>query len=235
MQVCAVDVNGEAVREVADEVGALAVVCDVSDAEQVDDAFAQCAKKFGSVDLAHLNAGIGVRWSGDIGGLDLHDYDRSIGVNLDGVVYGVRAAVQAMRARDTGQTDGVIIATASIAGIEPFHPDPLYTIGKHGVIGLIRAIGPNLAQEGIAAHAICPGTTGTGMVSESAQKFLTKVGIPIMPPEEIAAAVVFVAGAPLETAGTSWVCQSGKEPYAFEFNDVPGPDQALNVPIRAQG
>jgi NAD(P)-dependent dehydrogenase (short-subunit alcohol dehydrogenase family) len=229
MKVCALDINGEAVRAVAEPIGALALTCDVSDPAQVDIAFAQCVDRFGSVDLAHLNAGVGLRWSGDIGELDLDDYRRSIGVNLDGVVFGVRAAVRAMRARPDSGADGVIIATSSIAGIDPFYPEPVYTIGKHGVIGLIRSIAPNLAAEGIAAHAICPGTVETGMLNESTKKFFRKAGIPIMPPEEIANAVVIVATSPLDMAGTCWVCHPGKPPERFEFNDVPGPHTVLNV------
>lgn len=233
MKVCALDIDVAAVHEVAEPIGALAVPCDVSDPEQVDAAFTRCVEYFGSVDLAHLNAGVGVRWSGDIGELDLGDYNRSIGVNLDGVVYGMRAAVRSMRERSDPTGGGAIVATASIAGIEPFHPDAIYTIGKHGVIGLIRSVAPNLAAEGIAVHAICPGTTETGMLSEATKAFFRKASIAMQPPEEIAAAVVHAATSPLDAAGTCWVCDPGEAPYAFEFNEVGGPTALLNVPVGA--
>ena len=233
MRVAALDVNADAVRAVADETGALAVACDVSDPEQIDAAFAQCVERFGSLDLAHLNAGVAIRWSGDIADLDVAQYHRSVGVNLDGVVYGARAAVRAMRARPE-PGDGVIVATASIAGIDPFHPDAIYTVGKQGVIGLIRAIAPNLAPEGIAVHAICPGTTETGMISESVKGFFRKAGIAMQPPEEIAAAVVRAARAPIESTGSCWVANPGEAPFAFEFNEVGGPDTVLNVPVTAE-
>lgn len=229
MRVCALDIDGDAVRDVAESIGAFPVTCDVSDPDQVDAAFAQCAAQFGSVDLAFLNAGVAIRWSGDIGELDLEDYRRSVGVNLDGVVYGARAAVRAMRERSGQPADGVIIATSSIAGIDPFHPDPVYTIGKHGVIGLIRSIAPNLAAEGIAAHALCPDTTDSGMLSGSIKDFFTRSGIPVMAPEQIADAVVYAATQPLKTAGTCWVCRLDELPEPFAFNTVPGPHTALNV------
>ena len=231
MQVCALDIDGDAVQAVAEPIGALGLACDVSDADQVDAAFAQCVDRFGSVDLAHLNAGVGVRWSGDIAELDVAQYHRSVGVNLDGVVYGARAAVRAMRGRPDPTIGGAIVATSSIAGIEPFHPDAIYTIGKHGVIGLIRAIAPNLANEGIAAHAICPGTTETGMLSEGVKEFFRKSGVAMQPPEEIANAVVMAATAPLEATGSCWICNPGEAPLAFEFNHVEGPDSAFNVPV----
>jgi NAD(P)-dependent dehydrogenase (short-subunit alcohol dehydrogenase family) len=231
MKVCALDIDGDAIREVAEPIGALPVACDVSDPDQVDAAFAQCVEHFGSLDLAHLNAGVGLRWSGDIAELDVADYRRSVGVNLDGVVFGTRAAVRAMRARPEPAGEGVIVATASIAGILPFHPDAIYTIGKHGVVGLIRAIAPNLAPEGIAVHAICPGTTETGMLSDSTKEFFRKADIAMQPPEDIAAAVVLAATSPIEATGSCWIADPGEEPYPFEFNDVPGPSALLNVPV----
>ena len=114
MRVCVVDIDAAAATAVADSVDGIAVRCDVSDAEQVTAAFDTCARELGSVDLAFLNAGITIHWSGDIGSLDLSDYRRSVGVNLDGVVFGAVAAVRAMRARPDGG-DGVILATASLA------------------------------------------------------------------------------------------------------------------------
>lgn len=229
MQVCVVDINGDAARAVAEPLDALAVTADVSDPDQVDAAFARCVEQFGSVDLAYLNAGVVFPWSGDIADLDLADYRRAVGINLDGVVYGARAAVRSMRERGDDAAGGAIVATSSIAGLEPFPPDPVYTIGKHGVVGLIRSIAPNLAAEGIGAHGICPGVTDTGMLSEGTKEFMRGAGVPLVAPEEIANAVVLAATSPLEATGTCWVCNPGEPPLAFGFNDVPGPHTILNA------
>src|SRR6516165_2508584 len=94
MNVCALDINADAVRAVAEPLGALAITCDVSDVDQVDAAFARCVEHFGRLDLAHLNAGISIAWSGDIAELDVANYRRALGVNLHHVVYGARAAVR---------------------------------------------------------------------------------------------------------------------------------------------
>jgi NAD(P)-dependent dehydrogenase (short-subunit alcohol dehydrogenase family) len=231
MNVCALDINGDAVRAVADPIGALAITCDVSDADQVDAAFAQCLGRFGRLDLAHLNAGVSIAWSGDIAELDLSNYHRALGVNLHHVVYGARAAVRAMRQRNDGSSGGSIVATSSIAGLEPFYGDVVYTIGKHGVVALIRSIAPNLAPEGIAAHALCPNTTDTGMLSEHTKEFLADKGVSLIPPEAIANAVVVAATSPIDMTGSCWVVNPDEPPFPFAFNDVPGPHKVLNVPL----
>jgi NAD(P)-dependent dehydrogenase (short-subunit alcohol dehydrogenase family) len=232
MRVCVVDLDGDAASSVAGPLGGLGIACDVSDPDQVDSAFAQCAGELGSVDLALLNAGITIQWSGDIGSLDLAQYRKSVGVNLDGVVFGAVAAVRTMRARTSG-APGAILATASLAGLMPWHPDPVYSLGKHGVVGFMRSIAPNLAAEGIAVHTICPGITETGVLGDR-RSLVEGFGVPVMEPDAIADAVLAAATAPIEETGSCWVAQHGKAAWAMEFNDVPGADNKLNVPVRAR-
>lgn len=229
MRLCVVDIDGDAASSVAEALGGIAVQCDVSDPEQVDTAFTVCARELGSVDLAFLNAGITIHWSGDIGSLDLADYRRSVGVNLDGVVFGVVAAVRAMRARRE-QAGGVILATASLAGILAWHPDPVYSLGKHAVVGFMRAIAPNLAPEGISVHTICPGITETGVLGDR-RALVESIGVPVMEPEAIADAARMAATLPIDSTGSCWVVQHGKAVWPMEFPDVPGPDSRLNVPV----
>lgn len=232
MRVCVVDLDGEAASAVAAPLNGVGIACDVSDPDQVDSAFAQCAEEFGSVDLALLNAGITIQWSGDIGSLDLVQYRKSVGVNLDGVVFGAAAAVRTMRARGNG-APGTIMATASLAGLMPWYPDPVYSLGKHGVVGFMRSVAPNLAPEGIAVHTICPGITETGVLGDR-RSLVEGFGVPVMDADTIADAVVAVATLPIEATGSCWVIQHGKSPWAMDFADVPGPDSKLNVPIGAR-
>ena len=229
MRVCVLDIDGDTATEVADSLGGLGLRCDVSDAQQVEHAVQVCAAELGSVDLAFLNAGITIDWSGDIGTLDLAQYRRSVGVNLDGVVFGAGAAVRAMRSR-TEAGDGLILATASLAGLMPWHPDPVYSLGKHGVVGFMRSIAPNLAGEGIAVHTICPGITETGVLGDR-RSLVERIGVPVMDPEAVADAVLLAAGAPIEATGSCWVVQHGTPPWAMEFADVECRDSRLNVPV----
>lgn len=224
MRVCVVDIDGDAVRAVADEVDGLAVVADASDPEQVDAAFAACVERFGAIDLAHLNAG--VMGPSDIGTLTDEEYRRLRGVNLDGVVFGARAAVQAIRARTDGRTGGVVVATASMAGIEPFPRSPLYTLTKFGVVGFIRALAPALAGEEITAHAVCPGLTDTAILPDEAKAAFTAMGVPLVRPEQVADAVVVAATAGPELSGTCWAVHP-HETVAHQFSDAPGPHKIV--------
>lgn len=219
MRLCVVDIDGDAARAVAEPLGGEALTVDVSDSARVDTAFAECVARLGAVDLAFLNAGIAIGVA-DITELDDAEYRRIMGPNVDGVVFGARAAVRQMRAQGTG---GVIVATASLAGLIAFPPDPVYTLTKHGVVGFVRSIAPTVRNDGIAAHAVCPGLTDTDILGPDTKEALRGAGFPLMGAEQIAEAVVTAARAPMEASGTCWVCQPGREPTPYEFRDVPGP------------
>jgi NAD(P)-dependent dehydrogenase (short-subunit alcohol dehydrogenase family) len=102
-----------------------------------------------------------------------------------------------------------------------FHADPIYTLTKHAVVGLVRAVAPNLAPLGITVNAVCPGMTDTNIMGEEARAAFRAADFPLMPPEQIADAVL---GAALGgDTGRAWVCQPGREPVDFGFRRVPGP------------
>jgi NAD(P)-dependent dehydrogenase (short-subunit alcohol dehydrogenase family) len=162
-----------------------------------------------SVDFAFLNAGIG--GSGD----DLAGYRRMLGVNVDGVVFGVRHLEQTMGA------GGSIVATASLAGLVPMPHDPIYTLTKHAVVGYVRAIAPHLAERGIRINAICPGFVDTPIVTDDLRAWIESQGIPLIQPDQVADAVLHAARA--DETGQAWVVQPGREPLRYEFRGVPGP------------
>jgi NAD(P)-dependent dehydrogenase (short-subunit alcohol dehydrogenase family) len=163
----------------------------------------------GDVDFAFLNAGVG--HSGD----DLAGYRRMLGTNVDGIVFGVRRLEQVMK------EGGSIVATASLAGLVPLPADPIYTLTKHAVVGYVRAVAPQLAGRDIRINAICPGFVDTPIVSAELREWIDGEGIPLMQPEQVAAAVL-VAARSGET-GQAWVVQPGREPVRYEFRGVPGP------------
>lgn len=226
---CVVDIDGDAATHVATEIGGLGLRCDVTDPEQIDTAFATCVDELGGLDIAFLNAGITIHWTGDIGSLDLAQYRRSTGVNVDGVVFGARAAVRAMRT--LGDGDRAILATSSLAGLMPWHPDAVYSLGKHAVVGFMRSIAPNIAAEGIAVHTICPGITETGVLGDR-RPLVESIGVPVMEPDAVVDAVMAALDAPADATGSVWVAQHGKPPWTMDFATVPGPDSKLNVPVR---
>ena len=160
-------------------------------------------------DLVCLNAGVLSRGDGS-----LDDYRRIVGVNVDGVVFGI----QALAPRMAGGS--AFVVTASLAGLVPMESDPLYVLTKHAVVGYARSVAPLLEPRGIRVNLVCPGIVRTPM-TEDAQAELDAAGFPLMEPEQIAEAIL-LAGRSEET-GQAWVCQPGRESTLFRFPGVPGP------------
>ena len=139
--------------------------------------------------------------------LQQEGYEKVMAVNVDGVAYGLMAAIPHMTA--TGGGD--IVVTASIAGLMAQPPDPIYSMSKHAVVGLVRGAGPALASRNIRVNAVCPGGVDTNIVPPD----LKGQGVRFSPPSYIADAVVTI----LTSGGTGeiWVAYSeGIEPWRYE-------------------
>jgi NAD(P)-dependent dehydrogenase (short-subunit alcohol dehydrogenase family) len=214
-RVVLLDVDEQGGRAVADELGGEFLRCDVSDHDQVLATTAQAEELLGGLDLFFLNAGISTGCGLDED-FDLLKYRRAMGINLDGVVFGVHAALPVLRRRGGGS----IVATASMAGLTGTPFDPVYGANKHAVVGLVRALGPTYAAQGITVNAFCPGFAETKIIT-GIKDALTKSGVPIIPVEKAGEAVLaaFDGG---ET-GQAYLLQAGREPMAFKFRGIPGP------------
>jgi NAD(P)-dependent dehydrogenase (short-subunit alcohol dehydrogenase family) len=225
-QVFVVDRDRERADAVAAAVGGKAFAADMGDSAGVDASFDACAAALGRVDIAFLNAGISIGVA-DLAQLTDDDYYRMMRVNVDGVVFGLRAAIRAM-----GERGGAIVATSSLAGLIPFPPDPVYDASKHAVVGLIRSAAVTLAEKGITANTVNPGIVDTNILTDEAKALLRGAGFPIMDPEQIADAVYGLVTTGV--TGQCWVCQPGRDPVAYEFRNVPGPrgmgDDARRMP-----
>jgi NAD(P)-dependent dehydrogenase (short-subunit alcohol dehydrogenase family) len=211
-----VDLTDDAGRAIAESVGGVFHRADVGEPQDVDAAFATVERELGGVDIAFLNAGIAIGHP-DIETLPDDVYRLIMRVNVDGVVYGARAAVRAMERRG----GGAIVATASLAGLIPFPPDPVYDLTKHAVVGFIRSIAPSLLAKGITANTVNPGMTDTNIITDDARQMIQAANFPLMPASHIADAVFrIVTGG---GTGECWVCQPGRDPEPYRFHDVPGP------------
>jgi NAD(P)-dependent dehydrogenase (short-subunit alcohol dehydrogenase family) len=208
------DMNEETGREVASQVGGHFVRVDVTSLEANEAMVAFAVEKAGGVDHVFLNAGVATGTNlGDDFDLDL--YRRAMAINLDGVVFGVQAALPALRSRGGGS----IVATSSLAGLTGMPMDVIYTANKHGVVGLVRALAPALEGEGIRVNAVCPGFTKSAL-TEGLEEGIAQFNVPIMPASDIAAvALHLLAG---DMSGEVWFVQPGRA-GAFEFRHVPGP------------
>ena len=146
--------------DVAAGTGGLFVRCDVREPADNEAAVAAAIAAFGGLDVAFLNAGVSTT-SVRLGtsAWDLAAYRRACAINVDGVFFGVNAALPALR--DRGR--GALVLTASLAGLTAVPDDPIYAATKHAVVGLARALGPALAADHVAVNALCPGFADTAI------------------------------------------------------------------------
>lgn len=216
VQLVIADLNEDAGKATAADLGARFVRADVGRPDEWTAVVAEATGAYGGLDLAYLNAGV-TTGHPDIATLTDEQYRRIMNANVDGVVFGARAVVPAIASRG----GGAIVATASLAGIIAFSPDPIYTLTKHAVVGFVRSLAQQLDAKRIRINAICPGIVDTPLVGPARDR-LREAGFPMIPPEEIAAAVVACMVGEFDS-GACVVCQPGRVPEAYEFGEVPGP------------
>ncbi|MGW4214521.1 SDR family oxidoreductase [Lentzea sp. NPDC004789] len=214
-RVAVLDLDAAGAQRIASATGGIAIVGDVTDPATMPAVVEQVERELGRLDVVHLNAGIGGGQAGVDDALDVERYRKLVGVNVDHVVYGLCAAVPALRR----QGGGKIVITASLAGLTAMPADPLYTLTKHAVVGYVRAAGKVLARENIAVTALCPGFVDTLLLGAAKEEF-DAVAFPLLTPSDIADALESVlAGA---ASGQAWVIQPGGRASAYEFRGVPG-------------
>lgn len=214
-KVVAADVDDAAGAALAADIDGHYVHCDVRSGEENRAAVAAAVERFGGLDLAFLNAGISSGFSlGD--DFDEEAYRRAMGINLDGVVYGVHAALPALTERGGGS----IVATASMAGLTTIPMDPIYAANKTAVVGLVRSLGAAYRDSAITVNALCPSFAQTAIIGPI-EDYLNEVKFPILEVTEVVDAFTKI----LDGGGTGdcWFVVPGREPAPFEFRNVPGP------------
>jgi meso-butanediol dehydrogenase/(S,S)-butanediol dehydrogenase/diacetyl reductase len=162
--VVAVDVNASALAGLAVIGGRVATLRgDVASTETNEKAVRLAVTRFGRLDAAVLNAGIG--GGGPLEAREaVRNFDRIIAVNLRGVLLGIRAAVPALRAAG----GGAIVATSSVSGLRGDPGTWAYNASKAAVINLVRGLAVDYAAQNIRINAIAPGGTATGLTARQA-------------------------------------------------------------------
>jgi NAD(P)-dependent dehydrogenase (short-subunit alcohol dehydrogenase family) len=154
------DIDADAAGDVAARIiaaggRARAVQVDMSKKDDVQRMVDSAVSEFGRLDYIFNNAAIAI--GGDTRDLTIEQYDRVIGVDLLGVVYGAVAGYQAM-ARHGG---GHIINVSSLGGIMPQPGNTPYSASKWGVVGLSLGLRFEGADLGIRVTCVCPGDMKT--------------------------------------------------------------------------
>jgi len=155
------DVNGDEKLVAEFKESALFIKCDVSKSTEVDSLVAKTVEHFGKLDIMVNNAGVG----GLGGTLDVTDeaWEKTIGINLSGTMFGMRAAANVMKKAATG---GAIINMSSILGKVGFASAIAYCASKGGVVQLTHASALDLAADKIRVNAVAPGFIETNMTKD---------------------------------------------------------------------
>lgn len=201
------DVNDADGQRLATELGCTFHHLDVRDEAEWKN-FASARPPF---DVVFLNAGVatgdlifGNPDSSPFTSFDVTAYRRTLGVNVDGVVFGVAHLAPAMVARGSGD----IVVTASMASIYPIPPDPIYGLSKHAVSGFVKSLAPALHERGVCLSAICPFFVDTPLVPKEQQAQIRETGFDVLTVDRVveAAQMAVAERAP----GAHWVVFPGQ-------------------------
>src|SRR5256886_9245698 len=221
------DWDEKAVKAAAEDLAAkghktLAVLCDVSDDNQVEEMVKKTVSFFGRLDAAYNNAGVQNALA-DAADQTREDFDRVMSINLRGVWSCMKYELQQMRK----QGSGAIVNCSSIGGLVGGAERGIYHASKHGVLGFTKSAALEYAARGIRVNAVCPGLIWTPMVDQmvaegqgEAMKAMEK-SVPMQRvgrPDEIASAVLwlcseaasYVTGQSISVDG-GYIMRRGKE------------------------
>ncbi len=179
---------------------AIALVADVSSAEQVTHAVDSAAREFGRLDIVYNNAGVGS--TGSVATATEENWDRCFDVNVKGTFLTSKVAIPHLESGGGGS----IINQASVAALVGIQGFAAYCAAKGAVVSLTRSMALDLAPKGIRVNVLCPGTVYTPLMkplmlergegdlelglSRTAAKYpIGRIG----KPDEIAQAALFLA------------------------------------------
>lgn len=153
----------EPLQDIADDIGALAITCDVTETAAVEAAITQAVAELGGLDIVVNNAGTAAR--GGIDATDDETWDAMLDVNLKGPVRVARAAIPHLRAAG----GGAVVNVSSIAALFAAKQSVTYGTTKAALLGLTRSMALDLGPDGIRVNTLCPGWVDTPMAAGAAE------------------------------------------------------------------
>ena len=178
--VCA-DLQADAVEAVANEIGGIAISCDVAAETDIQRVVAKAESAFGAVDVFCSNAGIA-----QLG--DEHasneDWQRNWDIHVMAHVYAARAVVPGMIARG----EGYLVNTASAAGLLTHVNSATYSVTKHGAVAFAEYLSISYAAQGVRVSVLCPQAVRTAMTQGREAGVASVDGM--IEPEELAECVL---------------------------------------------
>jgi NAD(P)-dependent dehydrogenase (short-subunit alcohol dehydrogenase family) len=176
---------------------AIAVSCDVADEDQVRAAVAAAVETFGGLHVLYNNAGVMLGEDDDPVTTPLETYERTMDINVKGVLLGCRHGIPALLASGGGS---IVNVASFVAHMGAATPQIAYTASKGAVLAMTREIAVIYARQGIRANALCPGPVMTPLLakflSDDARRDRRLVHIPMGrfgDPAEIANGALFLA------------------------------------------
>jgi 3-oxoacyl-[acyl-carrier protein] reductase len=168
----------------------LGIECDVRDRAAVERATARVVERFGRLDIAVANAGLGAY--GPFLELDPDQLETMIDVNLKGTLYTAAATLPHLIASGEGD----FISLASVAGVRAFPGEAVYNASKFGQVGFTRALDHELRERGVRATCVCPGGVRTEFAIGSGREKGDPELEAMMSAEEVADVVLFALTRP---------------------------------------
>ncbi|MBB3602759.1 NAD(P)-dependent dehydrogenase (short-subunit alcohol dehydrogenase family) [Mycolicibacterium sp. BK556] len=198
-QVVLVGRAADALRNLADIIGARWLVCDVRDPSQIEQTIDKVVKEFGAIDILINNAGVVV--NGDLTSTRNSDIENVIATNTLGAIYMAKAVLTHMASRRTGQ----IVNINSQSGLSARPGRSVYNASKWAITGFTKALQEEAATHGVRVTGFYPGTMDTN--------FFHKAGIDMkgaaIPIDDAVRAIEFILSVNGETA----VTEMGIKPF----------------------
>jgi ribitol 2-dehydrogenase len=189
-----VDNAEERLMEVCSELGptAIPLVIDLTNPSSVAGMMAKILNKTGSLDIFHANAGAYI--GGDVVDGDPDAWDLMLNLNINALFRSIHAVLPHMVERGRGD----IIVTSSVAGVVPVVWEPIYTASKHAVQAFVHTVRRQVAKHGIRIGAVAPGPVLTALLDDWPEAKMQEAlaNGSLMPPKEVADAVMFMLTRP---------------------------------------